>query len=378
MMTKLGTGTGLHLPSLSIKGFRGIADLSIPRLGQVTLIAGMNGVGKTTLLEAVRLYAARGNYSVLWSILRHREELTTITDEDGNEISAPNFEALAYGRHPLEDSCISIGPVENGPKLNIRFHPTLGQQEMPMFKSAPDSEQPLLVVEFQGATEEIFAAHLVYRHGIRRIPRRLRRHRDESRMPNPIQCESIGPSVMGNDDMARFWDSVALTEHEMQAVNALRLIYGHDVDRVAMVGDQEQGYAQGYTRRAFVRIKNQDAPVPLKSLGDGAVRIFTTALAIASSSNGFLVIDEAENGIHHSLQADFWKTVMATSLENNVQVLATTHSWDCVVGFSQAASGVEEADGCLIRIDRGGEKMRSVEYTGEDLRVATQQQIEVR
>ena len=55
----------LHLPDLTIKGFRGIDELSIPRLGRVTLLAGKNSVGKTTVLDAVRVYAARGRYSTL-------------------------------------------------------------------------------------------------------------------------------------------------------------------------------------------------------------------------------------------------------------------------------------------------------------------------
>ena len=118
--------------------------------------------------------------------------------------------------------------------------------------------------------------------------------------------------------------------------------------------------------------------MPLKSLGDGAVRIFSIALAIANSRDGFLLIDEAENGIHHSVQADFWKMVMKTSFENNVQVLATTHSWDCVVGFSRAAIEMEEAEGRMVRVDRVGDQMRIVEYTEEDLQVVTRQRIEVR
>ena len=62
-------GNGLLLPDLAIKGFRGIEDLTIPRLGRVTLLAGKNGIGKTTVLEAVRIYASRGRlllYPVSW------------------------------------------------------------------------------------------------------------------------------------------------------------------------------------------------------------------------------------------------------------------------------------------------------------------------
>ena len=55
----------LHLPDLTITGFRGIDQLSIPRLGRVTLLAGKNGVGKTTALEASRVFAARGRFSAL-------------------------------------------------------------------------------------------------------------------------------------------------------------------------------------------------------------------------------------------------------------------------------------------------------------------------
>ena len=178
--------------------------------------------------------------------------------------------------------------------------------------------------------------------------------------------------------MASLWDTVALTEFEARAVQALKLIYGDEVDRVAMVADEDRVTPQRYRRRPVVKVEGQDRPVPLKSLGDGAVRIFGTALAIANSSGGFFVIDEAENGIHYSVQPDFWKMVLASASEYNVQVLATTHSWDCVVGFSKAASDLEDVDGLLLRVERMGESIRTVEYSEEELEVVAEQGIEVR
>ena len=59
----------LHLPDLHISGFRGIKSLDVSRLGRVTLIAGKNGVGKTTLLDAIRVYASRGNFNLIAHIL---------------------------------------------------------------------------------------------------------------------------------------------------------------------------------------------------------------------------------------------------------------------------------------------------------------------
>ena len=46
------------LSSLEIKNFRTFSHLVIQRLGRVNLIVGKNNVGKTTLLEALRIYGS--------------------------------------------------------------------------------------------------------------------------------------------------------------------------------------------------------------------------------------------------------------------------------------------------------------------------------
>ena len=109
----------LHLPSLSIKGFRGIKELSIERLGRVTLLAGKNSVGKTTVLDAVRVYAARGRHSVLSDVLEGHGEVATMTDTDGRESVGPHLEALFYGRDASQGSFFSIGPNNDSDQLRV-------------------------------------------------------------------------------------------------------------------------------------------------------------------------------------------------------------------------------------------------------------------
>lgn len=366
--------TGLHLPSLSVKGLRGIVDLSIRRLGRVTLIAGKNGVGKTTVLDAIRIYASRGSNSVLTSILENREESIAVNDEDRREIVAPDYVALFHGRRHSIDSCISIGPIGakgRAQQLTIKLNPKLLQEELPFYEEHLSSDETLYNIKFQGTSRKVSVGSTF------RGPRFLaRRFRDDELQPSSdIRCLVLGPGLPSSYDMARFWDSVALTENESRALKALQLIYTGQITRVAVVDDSRRVRSG---RRVLVKVNGQDRPVPLKSLGDAAVRLFGVALALANSHDGFLLIDEAENGIHHSVQYAFWKMVIETAHENNVQVLATTHSWDCVAGFAQAATDSAEVEGALVRLETNGDGIRAVEYSEEELRVVAGQGIEVR
>ena len=70
--------------------------------------------------------------------------------------------------------------------------------------------------------------------------------------------------------------------------------------------------------------------------------------------------------------------VLKTAHKNNVQALATTHSWDCITGFAHAANDNTDIDGLLIRLDKDEYGFRTVEYSEEELLTAAQQDIEVR
>ena len=107
----------IHLPSLSIHGLLGIKELSIPRLGRVTLLAGRNGVGKTTVLDAVRIHASRARPAVLSDLLMGRKEIAAGKDEDGGRVSLSDARSLFFGRDTSADACISIGPLDGPDQL---------------------------------------------------------------------------------------------------------------------------------------------------------------------------------------------------------------------------------------------------------------------
>lgn len=353
----------LHLSDLTTKGFRGVGHLTIPRLGCVTLLVGKNGVGKTTVLEAVRLFAARGHASAVSRVLRHRQEIYTASNEDGSFASKLNAKALFHGRS-VEDAEILIGPKSDLLRITVT---SLAQKR----GNLQDHFQPVsgLSVEFRGRKRVHWD---VARENLPEPSQRLPK---DDRLPPEIRCEQVGPEVLSEHAMSRIWDSVALTKAADLPTHAIEFVLEAGVLGVALIGTGESNPS---VRRAVVRLNGKDRPVPLKSLGSGAVRLFGVALALANSQDGLLLIDQAENGIHHTVQHDLWKMILRTAQTNDVQVLATTHSWDCVRGFAYAAAEFEDGAGLLVRLDRDDRGLRAVEYSKEDLNVAAEQGIEVR
>ena len=363
--------SGLPLPDLYIENFRGIRKLSIPRLGRVTLLAGRNGVGKTTVLDAIRIYAARGRHQVLAQILDVRDEITMPRDPSEDGPVQVDWAALFHGRSIAEEASLSIGPREKTGQLSIKA--TIIDYAHPAFSHVP----PRLLQRLSG--DRLRAFEVDYQgQGYFLIPFGYGGSLPGAKEMLPeIKYEFVGPGLLAPSDVGRIWNKIALTDDEEQITRTIGLIYGLEVGRVGVIGDdvRENG---GDRLRGIVRLKSDKRPVPLRSLGEGAIRLFGVALALANSRDGFLLIDEAENGIHHSVQRDFWRMVMQTAHQNNVQVFATTHSWDCVRGFAQAAVENENVVGVLVRLEKEEDGLRAVRYSERRLKIAAEQRIEVR
>ena len=377
-----------HLPSLYISGFRGIDELTLPRLGRVTLFAGDNGVGKTTILDAVRLYAARGSISAIASLLDSREEFTESRDGEGNWVNNLWWPALFHGGPRNEDQKLEIGPApeasggrglvietvtldEDSDEVKHKRRETGGGTFGSFFKT---------VVRFDGEEWRLQRDELQEaKPALNLASEAGRAAAMERRDPLPYtNCVSVGPGLPDNDELARHWDEIALTTFESIAVDILKTVVGPNLERVGIIG-KPMGPLHKTDRLVVARLTGDRERMPLKSLGDGALRLFGFALALTNSIDGYLLIDEAENGIHYSHHEEFWRMLVQTAASYNIQVLATTHSFDCIAGFSRAVNSIPGEHGMLIRLDKDEDgKLKVATYTQDLLKITEEMGIEVR
>ena len=182
----------------------------------------------------------------------------------------------------------------------------------------------------------------------------------------------VGTNGLTLERQAELWDQVTLSSRELDVINSLRLI-APNLDRINLVGSKDDR-----ERSPVVKLSTNDGPVPLRRLGDGVTRVFGMALALVNSKGGILLIDEIENGIHYSVQESLWRFILDVSRRLNVQVFATSHSWDCVKAFQRATAACQAEEGILTRLEMVGRNVVASQFDEDDLAVATRELIEIR
>jgi predicted ATPase len=187
-------------------------------------------------------------------------------------------------------------------------------------------------------------------------------------LPTPF----VKANGLDTAQISRLWDNIALTDLEGDVLDALRII-APDVQRINLIG--EEGI-QG--RIPIVKIASLAEPVPLRSLGEGMNRLFGLILAIVNAKDGLLLLDEVESGLHYSVLPEVWRLLFTVAQRLNVQVFATTHSWDCITAFQQAAAENAEEEGVLIRLEMKKGEIAATTFDESKLTIATREQIEVR
>ena len=364
---------------LSIERLRTLRHLKMEGLGRINLITGRNNCGKSSLLEGLRILASNASPVVISNILHYREEDVEESDETARIPARGSFDIVLslFSGFPSIDKC--AGPIEIVSEGSAGRHRMSLSVERFVEQRDPDGVRRL-IPEQQGLfpEAELIPALVVESEGFRRFFRHFgrfaRRFYGGDRIGEELfPCVYVSPYASERtSELAALWDDIALSDRETHVVDAMRII-SPDIQAVSMVGGEQ-------TRRSRIAIARSNSfrrPVPLRSFGDGVNRLFGVVLSLVNAENGLLLVDEIENGMHHTVQLDLWRAIFHLSRRLNIQVFATTHSWDCVAAFQKAAAEDPE-DGVLLRLTRTERETIPTLFREHELAVATRESIEVR
>ncbi len=379
------------LPSLGIRNYRNLKSLDIKKLARVNLIAGKNNTGKTSLLEAVSLYAAGGSLTLTNDLLKVRGEF--YGSEHSLERIRWAYTSLFHNRHEgfLDGDQIVVGPL----------------QDVEVGLNNPDQLYDSLMIRFVKMVEEVF--ELVEAKTNRKSTRRQwRRLEDDEQIPGPYRialsihfkrddsaiyfldnigeeplihysfrdvkglsnCQFVTARTYYEESKYAAWSKIALTRKEDYVVQALKTIEPN-ITRFAYIEDNNE-------QKPIVLISGTIGRILLQSMGDGINRILTIILALVNAEDGCLLIDEFENGLHHTVQEDLWKMIFKLAKELNVQVFATTHSDDCIHAFESVLNEGNQSEGQYFRLERFGDIIKPIFYSADELEIAAEQNIETR
>lgn len=361
------------LDALYIKNYRNLKELKISSLSRVNLITGKNNTGKSTILEAIIIYATSGDLSWIYQLLEERGENYKPKEQNKNftDANLKTLFSLFTNRHvgfeaadAIRIENLSLGFVKYIDKSEVDSNGNVTSKRI-VLQNASEKQTEDYRVGFEIKVDNIseilpLDVDISYRFGFRKI--------ENSRKIQLIRTRNIDSGINGS-----LFDNIALTEKEQYVIEALQIVEPL-AERIAFIEN-----ATGEKRSAVIKLSNSQQILPLRSMGDGISRILTIILALVNADNGFLLIDEFENGLHYTVQQQLWSIIFRLARRLNIQVFVTTHSDDCIKGFESVLSNSDSSsDGKLIRLDSENDHIKQVEFSAKELRIANDQNIEIR
>jgi AAA15 family ATPase/GTPase len=348
------------LEALHIQGFRLFDEFKVDNLARVNLIVGKNNVGKSSLLEAVYLLVNQTSPKVLFELLDMRGEVSysnELLTSGGYEIAH-----LFFGHQLQNGSTIQIeGSGEKKLSLAIAYF-SRWEQMANEIANGQMRRQHSSSLRF--TYDDLISDLAVFGE---LIDRKQRLYDDVA--VSPSRSSYITATGVGYDQLARLWDRITLTPKEDVVITMLQVLDAN-VERISFQSRQ--------TSKSGILVKHEgeERPIPLGSMGDGMYRVLTIAVAMANSENGYLLVDEIDTGLHYGTISDMWRLVFETAARLNIQVFATTHSWDCVESFAEALDMQPDEDaGALFRLERQNGHIAAVRYSAEELEFVRSQSI---
>ncbi len=365
----------MSFSNIEIRNFRAFRRLSMSGLGKVNFIVGSNGCGKSTLLEAAAINATAGDLGFLRQLALSHDlgtpvegsELILYTPKDFTHLkNTERIEILLDQRGLIcdwipgsEEPALSYIPEALG-KLTPDLYRRLDNSLMRFYVPGPDPAQQTFVdrsLDWIRLDRLIAVPYTLY-----------------SKLLSATSPMAWVGSHSPLDRMAHLlWNRAVEQGREMEIEQALRCLFPELVRLNFLTR------SSGSDTHVVPIASFPGKVLPLKALGDGALRAFQLAIAALSARGGLLLIDEIETGLHHSILCKLLAQLFELMEKHDVQALITTHSQETIRNAVTAAGQMPGLDLRLFRLeDLGPEGHHVFAFDFAQLASATRQELEVR
>jgi len=337
------------LKSLQLTNFRGLEQLELKRLNRVNLIVGDNNTGKTSILEALYLLLGDGKQLQEFASSFRATEQEGKGGQGHTPDSFERFWLWLFKDHDTKNRILLSGNI---------------------------SEKEKLEVFFESRSPHVGEGYI------------QRRNSNGTGYLAELKTDAIG-----------FFDLTTVSALSDVRVSKLSVRPSNPVEdahRFNQVVNQSNGEeaAESYMRKVESRLKklryrklrqNSDAVVyaelaglpefiPSTQLGQAFTRVLHIYCEVMLEKAGVLLADEIENGIYFGNLLPFWNVLLDLIDDQQAQLFATTHSFECLKAAHQAACARADAgssyDLNIIRLDRMDWGIKATEFGRDEMEAA--------
>lgn len=365
---KEGVRMANMIRNLKIENFRGIQELSVKDMRRLVLLSGKNNVGKSSVLEAV------------FFMMDH---LSPDSFNRMNGFRGLNFptngvslwEPLFYQMNP--DNTIMIQATRSEDDLTLSY--TKDDSFIPALKDGIPKD---VAGSFQSSAKRNYTLRFDFQakgsvdysevgHYTTSENGILREVADEN---GEKQFMQLTYTLFVNNYFIRtdraILDRMGKAEINGEKDKIIGFLQRIDSSIRDIVTLSINGIPQLY-------INTNEKLLPVQFSGDGINKLLYIVLSIMDAKDGILLIDEIDTGFHYSMYKDLWKMVSDVSRDYNCQVIATTHSYENIVG---AVEGVKDSpeDFSYYRLGYDKGELKAFRSSYDLLKSAIRSDMEVR
>jgi AAA15 family ATPase/GTPase len=313
--------------TIQIQNFRGFQDLTISGLSTINVLTGLNGTGKTTILEATFLISGAANAALIASIYSFRGDTRWTAGNDLPFVSIfRNLDPSVIPTISASSSLLMKTAKKYYRELTIK--PTFST-----VAGAATTQQTskLSGVEFvfrgaSGVSKNSFgwktnypsAGSSLNSDGKEQINPTVALGGDPTPNPDLIHAQFISPYYRDLPEQ----DSDSL----VQLVKERRI---PEVVEILKIIDPRVKNIQPLTENnlpvVYVDI-GESKMLPITLLGSGLSNVLHIALPLVLHKGATILIDEFEDGLHHTLFRPLLNIVFSLAQKNNNQIFISTHS----------------------------------------------------